>query len=175
MIHLERFTTEYVAVEDRICLLARGRGDEPTAQPVQRIWLTARLLRQLLPTLLEGLERPRPGRDARGQAIQQFAQQAARATQPVLPAVALPAAAEQAASWVACVVHMSRTPQMVHLTFKGPASEEALLALAPGLLRQWLNILHDQWSRAGWPGDVWPAWMKTGADAPAPAAGVPVH
>lgn len=175
MVRLDRFTTDYVATEDRICLLARDR-DETT---VQRIWLTARLLRRLVPALVEGIEHPAPDDVPRERAVQRFAQQAARAAQPRLPAVKVPAEPGGAlGEWVARIVHMSRTPQATTLTFKSADSEDAqsaVLVLSPQLQRQWLNILHDQWLRAGWPPDLWPAWMREGAAPPQRSPASPVH
>ena len=161
MIRLQRFTTEYVPEEDRICVL--GRATDGGAV-IQRIWLTARLLRRVVPILLERLEPPRQMETPRGAAIQRFAQQAARAEQPTLPRVTLPATPEASISWVAHAVRVRHTAESLTLTFKGPGEEEAQLVLVPKLHRQWLNILHDHWVRAGWPLDLWPAWMREGAD-----------
>lgn len=161
---LGRFTTRYVLAEDRICLMGRSRDDDAATHC---IWLTARLLRQLVPELLKGLAPEQGVHPLRRAAEQRFAQQAARAAQPPLPAVEAPSSSEAPAiEWVGTVVRLRRTPKTVELILARDAGEEAqavLLTLTPALQRQWLNVLHDQWRRADWPPDIWPTWMREGA------------
>ena len=85
---LQRVTTEYVAVEDRIRLSGEA-ADGATLV----LWLTQRLLNLLAPSLTSGLERPDSASDA---LLQGFAQQAAEASLSPQPAVQ---ATAPAASW----------------------------------------------------------------------------
>lgn len=176
---LVRFTTRYVASEDRLCLLGRSR-DEGEEAVTHCVWLTARLLRQLVPQLLKGLAPMQAADPVRQAAVQGFAQQAARAAQPAVPPVELPPATSSARSleWLATVVSLRRSPQGVELTLARDAGEDApavLLALRPALQRQWLNVLYDQWRRAEWPLDIWPAWMAGGGHPPQRTCSVAVH
>ena len=51
----------------------------------------------------------------------------------------------------------------------------ASFALQPQALRVWLGMLAEQFSRAGWPMEAWPAWLVPGAARPAEESGAVVH
>jgi len=48
------------------------------------------------------------------------------------------------------------------------------VTLAARPLRQWLDIVHDAYRKAGWPLAVWPGWLRDG-EAPADRSAVVVH
>ena len=148
---LTRITAEFVAQEDRIRLSGERAGAAPLA-----IWVTRRLLNRLLPVLLQWLEQGAGGMP-RTEVLQSFAQQAARAKHTPQPPVRV---APEGESWLVNSVDISSTPQAMRLTFKSADGREATLVLAPQPLRQWLNILHDVWTKAEWSGQVWPEWVK---------------
>ncbi|MBC7859879.1 MAG: hypothetical protein H7Z39_14125, partial [Burkholderiaceae bacterium] len=75
---LQRITTEYVGVEDRIRLSGRDDADDAGDGRTVVIWITQRLLQRLLPVLVEWLER-QDGATLRADIARSFAQQAARA------------------------------------------------------------------------------------------------
>ena len=64
---------------------------------------------------------------------------------------------------------VAQHPQALWLTFKGTRScDEGVvvlgtLTLEPQPLRQWLNILYDNYRRAGWPLQAWPDWVTESA------------
>lgn len=169
MIKLERITTEYIDVEDRIRLTGRVENAPPMV-----IWVTCRLLQRLLPPLLQWLERQGPGVDApraevrpgpvvdapRAEVLQSFAQHAARAA--AVPQAPVRATAESAA-WLARSVDLTQLDKSVRLTFRGAEGQEATLMLPTKVLRQWLGILHDGYAKAAWPMDVWPGWLRESA------------
>lgn len=66
MAELQRFTTEYVEIEDRI----RLAGETAPGHTVV-LWLTQRLLARLLPHLLQWLEQ-QTGATIRGDILQGF-------------------------------------------------------------------------------------------------------
>lgn len=169
---LQRITTEYIDVEDRI----RLAGESADAAPVVA-WLTRRLLQRVLPPLLGWLEKHgigpaaapvcaegagRLADAARADFLQSFAQQAARAELPLQAPV--PAAAGGAA-WLVLSVRIDQAEQRVGLTFCGADGQEADLLLTALPLRQWLNILFDACAKAEWDLDVWPGWLDEGARA----------
>lgn len=154
---LQRLTTEYVDVEDRI-RLAGEREDGTTAV----IWLSRRLLQRLLPMLFDWLEREAAD-GLRAEVLLGFAQQAAQAElTPQAPVAAPPGSS----AWLARSVDVARAADLVGLTFKGATPEEtATLTLAAKPLRQWLAIVYQAYGCAEWPIEVWPQWMRESAPA----------
>lgn len=156
MAELQRFTTEYIATEDRLRL-----SGEIGAQFTVVLWLTQRLLKRLIPPLCEWLERQSDGAAAdglRSHAMQSFAQQAAvAALQPQAPVQA----AAGPYGGLVDVVNLTRGDNGVVLTFQpqGPGAEGIALTLHTQPLRQWLNIVHAQYCQAEWPLDPWPEWL----------------
>lgn len=158
MAGLQRITTTYVDVEDRMRLAGQSAAGE-----VVTLWLTRRLLDRLLPHLLSWLERStplndvNPGMRAHAQgALQGFAQMAARAAlgneEPVDATAPL-------AEWRVGSVDVSQSGSGLMLRFRDDGEQQAELPMSVESLRQWLNILLDQYRAAGWPLQVWPVWM----------------
>lgn len=148
---LQRITTEYIDLEDRIKL----SGELDNAEPVV-IWLTQRLLQRLLLPLLRWLGRQ--GADTpSAEALQSFAQQAARAELATQVPVR---AGEGSAIWLALSVDIAQSEQSVSLTFRGVDGQGATLTLGSKPLRQWLSILHETCIKAEWELDVWPEWLR---------------
>jgi hypothetical protein len=168
MIHLQRITTEYVDTEDRMRL--SGEVEENVSIV---LWLTQRLLAQLITHLLGLIEKqsldmattdsanPAPASSL----MQGFAQQAAQAE--LAPEVPVQAA-DSAQSWLVLEVDFSLSPEgALVLVFKRDAGTAALqkdaakatLKVEAKQLRQWLGIVHAQWQQAGWPLTLWPTWM----------------
>ena len=154
MPELHRLTTEYIKIEDRI----RIAGETPSGEALV-LWLTNRLLSRLLPHLLGWLER-QTGNNSRSEILQSFAQQAAMAEFKPQSAVQ-----SQPQSQV-CLVHavdVTISEHNIKLTFKpaiAPTSSEPIILIFQALpLRQWLNILLEQWRKAEWPIAIWPEWL----------------
>ena len=169
MKRFERVTTEYIEAEDRFRMAGTLPGDG-----VVLAWFTQRLLQRLVPALVQWLNAQDGGQDGAGpkvdtmraEVMHGFAQQAARAQMTAQPPVL---AAAGHAAWLVCSVDVAQHPQAVWLTFKGTREGEdgvvvlGTLTLAPQPLRQWLNILYDNYCRAGWPLQAWPEWVAEGA------------
>jgi hypothetical protein len=51
----------------------------------------------------------------------------------------------------------------------------ASLQLQPRPLRQWLNIVFDQYHKAQWSTAVWPAWVAQARPAQTPARAAVLH
>ena len=161
---LQRVTTEYVVVEDRI----RISGEAADGATIV-LWLTQRLLNLLAPRLTSGLERPDSTSDG---LLQGFAQQAAEAS--LSPQQAVQATAP-AASWRVDAVDILSGPDGVALTFRSDEGQAARLSLPTEPLRQWLGILRRQYQAAGWTDRVWPDWMEDAVSPPARSAATPLH
>lgn len=156
---LQRVTTEYVPVEDRI----RISGETADGATIV-LWLTQRLLNLLVPRLTSGLERLDSASDA---LLQEFAQQAAEASLPPQPAVE---ATAPTASWRVDSVDILSGAEGAALTFRSEDGGAARLSMATEHLRQWLGILRRQYGAAGWPDRIWPDWMD---EASRPITGSP--
>ena len=156
---LQKFTTEYVATEDRIRLSGEIENNGALV-----IWLTQRLLQRLIPVLTEWLEKQSPGK-LPGEIVQSFAQQAARtALTPQEPVSSTTARA----SWLASSVDINRSAQAVRLTFRADDEQSAELPLNATHLRQWMGIVHDLHAAAGWPMNIWPEWIRPAAEPDLP-------
>lgn len=156
---LQRVTTEYVPVEDRI----RISGETADGATIV-LWLTQRLLNLLVPRLTGGLERLDSASDA---LLQEFAQQAAEASLPPQPAVE---ATAPVASWRVDSVDILSGAEGAALTFRSEDGGAARLSMATEHLRQWLGILRRQYGAAGWTDRIWPDWMD---EASRPITGSP--
>lgn len=180
MTTLQRITTEYVPLEDRIRL-----SGEDEREQTHILWLTQRLLSQVISHLLDLIEKqsPSPGKSGGGESqasslMQGFAQQAAEAELRQETPVQTAAAAE---GWLVQEVDIALSPEgALLLVFKREAgavdqqSEEgvARLSVEAMQLRQWLGIIHAQWQRAGWPLALWPSWMD---ETSATVSAKPLH
>ena len=170
MIHLQRITTQYVETQDRIRI--SGEAEENTSIV---LWLTQRLLSQLIAHLLGLIEKqslnvaaattdssnPTPASSLMHGFEQQLAQAELAAELPVQ-------ATEAAQSWLVLEVDISLSPEgTLVLVFKRDADNAApqdgagmaTLTVEAKQLRQWLGIVHAQWHKAGWPLTLWPTWM----------------
>ena len=171
---LQRFTTEYVVLEDRI----RLSGEFASGDTVV-LWFTQRLIKHLVPHLtawLEGQVAP-ACTHAAVQAthlavLQDFAQQTARAQ---LAPEAPVRAQSPMAIWRVDVVHIARREGVLVLTLQGEAAEQAALQFPTYALRQWLGIVYEQCLRGDWSTTAWPAWIEAGSSEGARSAGVVVH
>ena len=158
MAELQRITTEFVDTEDRIRLAGEDAGGEAVV-----LWLTQRLLNRLVEHLCAWLGQRVPvdtlhfAAAAQAEVIQSFAQQAALAAlEPQTPVQG-----KVHSTWLVHSVDIACGDQGMMLTFKAAeaGSPCATLTLHDQPLRQWLNILHDQYQNAQWPLTVWPEWM----------------
>ncbi len=148
---LQRITLRYDELEDRLRLSGEGPGGEVVA-----MWLTRRLLDRLLPVLFGWLERQDGGAAIDG-LLQEFAQQAARATlEPQAPVDA----AGQAPAWLVRAIDVTPGEATLRLAFRDEArAPVGAVDFEARPLRQWLAILQAQFTRAGWSTEAWPAWM----------------
>jgi len=166
MIELQRVTTEYSETEDRL-RLAGEAGAEAGSTVV--LWLTQRLLNRLVPHLCQWLEQ-QSGHVPLAEVRQEFAQQLARAElEPQAPVQAATPTREA----LLHSVDLRSTNAAMGLVFKDAAGNSvASLRLEAKPLRQWLNIVYDQYRKAQWPTTVWPAWVAEATPTPMPARAV---
>jgi hypothetical protein len=149
-VNLQRITTEYVDLEDRLRLV----GEVNCGQPVV-LWLSQRMVRVLMPPFFKWLEQSM-GHNAHAELMQSFAQQAAQAALQPQPSVL---AAADAHAWLVQSVDISQSQQAIALRFRDGGENAASLTLEPMPMRQWLGIVHTLCNRAGWQLGVWPDWL----------------
>jgi hypothetical protein len=165
VIKLQRLTTEYIVIEDRIRISGETRDSGPVV-----MWLTNRLAMRVVPQLLRWLEdqaAPTAGSssDSPGlkRELQSFAQAAAvarlRQQKPVVAEARTP-------SWVVKAIDITVTRGGLSMTFRGEQDQSASLRFDAMGLRQWLSILHRAWSKAQWPSLVWPDWIERDESPP---------
>ena len=162
VIKLQRLTTEYIVVEDRM----RISGEPRDAGPVV-MWLTNRLAMRVIPQLLRcfknqaaptiGSSSAPPDSTVVRRELQSFAQAAAVAglkqQKPVTAQAGI-------ASWVVKAIDITATQGRLSMTFRGEPDQAASVHFDAIGLRQWLSIVHRGWSTAQWPTLVWPDWIK---------------
>lgn len=160
---LQRVTTEYVVLEDRIKMTGELSPDDTMV-----LWLNQRLLLRLLPHLFLWLEK-QGGDGIPSEILQSFAQEAATADLNDEPAVH---STQGAQTWLVSAIDITPDADNLLLRFKGTETQETTLPFSAQQLRQWLSILHKLWNLAEWPLDVWPQWLRSAAkdDAESSAA-----
>ncbi len=154
---IQRVTTRYSEIEDRICLQA-----ELSDQTVVEFWLTRRFLDRLLPALIKQLDQSQEA-DAHYQMLQVFNQQAAISSMKTSEPVASPS---QVISYLISTVDIQANQQQIRLIFK-VEDKQFILNFDNTELRQWLWIVHNTFIAATWHTEVWPAWFKGEISSPA--------
>lgn len=152
MLALERFTTEYDPVEDRIRVVGIGAGAEQVT-----LWLNQRLVRLLLPSLSKWVA-SRIGIEQGGALpeVQEFHQAAAIVSHnadepPVIPA---------GTGILVVSVDFTELDVFLRLAFKDRNTNPlAMINFSELALRQWLEIVRRVHEAAGWPTDKFPDWL----------------
>ncbi|KFE57147.1 hypothetical protein [Pseudomonas syringae] len=171
-LELKRITTEMHDLEDRMQLTGELTSGEPVV-----LWMTQRLVKRLVPHLLTWLQPAAPtGKSAvvadyHTAAVQSFAQQAALAQLPEQSAVQ---ATPQHSAWLIETIDVTRTEEIIALTFKS-GEQQATLLMAPQPLRQWLAILHDQCVKGEWALEIWPEWILDSIPTGGPKLNATMH
>jgi hypothetical protein len=131
-------------------------GVDAKEQPIA-MWFTQRLLLGLLPLLLKWLEKQVQASEPQGaEIVQSFAQEAALAALKPQPPVIT-----GSPEWLVSAIDVKRSNTRATLTFRGESDQSVSISFTAKELRQWLSILQRAWGKAGWPKEVWPAWMKS--------------
>jgi hypothetical protein len=156
---LQRLTTQYIDIEDRVRL-----SGEDVHGAVQVLWLTQRLLDRLVPALCKQLT---PDRGMHEELLSSFRQQAATAQ---LAAQEPVRAAEDSTACLITRVDLAGTEAGLQLAFHTRDKEAAHIIMPELAQRQWLAILREQSRVAGWRESAWPEWTD-----PAPATPASTH
>ena len=171
---LQKLTTYYHKHQDRLCIDGQNAEGE-----IIRLWLTYRLLRQLIPALLN-LVTPAADTNEKSATLAEWALTNARAKQKPAKAVTPPPTSAAPGvgttsppSWLISAIALKKSPKRAVMVFRISANKAvATIAFTPEHLRQWLSIVFRLWNSAGWPTNEWPNWVKDTAKSAAPEGAV---
>jgi hypothetical protein len=166
MSQIQKFSLVYDVTEDRLAWDSEDADGATT-----RLWMTQRLCSGLVGALLPLLQQaptvwPVP---VRHQAtVQSWAQAAAMADFGKTPGVRPNPQTEMG---LVKAVHIRPSADHLDLVFEfGPGRTRAV-GVSPAAVRQMLSVMHGLYVAAGWPLDIWPAWI-TGQQGPPPSDAV---
>ncbi len=166
MAEIRKVSLLYAAAEDRLAL-----DMEDVEGGGTRLWLTQRLCRGLVtaivPMLQQSVSLRLPGQPP--ETAQSWEQAAAMADFGQTPGVRT---TPDAASGLVETLRISPPGDQMTLTFEFGTGQSRAVTLTVAALRQTLAVMHRLHVEAGWPLDVWPAWI---ADPAAHAAAGPVN
>lgn len=151
MVNLQRMTVQYVMSEDRIRLTG-----EDDAGKTWVLWMSQRILNRLIPHLCQFLEAKQKD-TLQSSLVQAFAQQKARTN---LQQVASVKANADSKAMLVQSVDVKTLASGIELGFKDKDGLIfARLQLRQQVLRNWLNIVYDQYLRGEWTTGIWPLWI----------------
>jgi hypothetical protein len=168
----QRYTTEYIELEDRLRVSAISAEGG-----VVVVWVTRRLSDRLIAQLCRLFDQP--GESMRANTIhdvqQSFAQMAAMSNhaqqvqQQAVVAVK-PKEQESAQAWLILEIDIKWTDALVTLICKGSTPQQTLtLNMNTTQLRQWMGIMLGQYARAQWPTGAFPDWFLDAAQSRQPS------
>ena len=168
---LHKFTTRYCQYQDRLCIDGQAASGD-----ILSLWLTHRLMRNLLPELIK-LITPVTEGASHSDTLAQWELAHAQANQKVDTPVEVPSHTETespSTNSLISSVNMSSTAQQVLMTFSTTQSQVATIEFSPDHIRQWVSILYRTWRSTGWTTEVFPTWMQE-TESPALSANIVMH
>ena len=164
---LTKITTQFQAVEDRLCLCGLDQHGQ-----THMIWLTRRFANEMVKLLFRSIDDPAAAAAPLASSIAKTTRQLdAKARLIPTPEVTLP---DPATSWLAVTLQLQTRPGQVRLVFSSQDDRKAQVDIGLVHLHQWLSIIYANYLRAGWLGDFWPDWFAD-AELPAPPPTASVH
>ena len=169
MHYLERVTTEYVEMEDRLRLTASLRSGKTIS-----FWFTQRLLIQLLLACTDWLENQSPDiakKIATSQSKDSALSLAQESAKSELHAETSVVASPNSPNLLVKELDINFRTEGIELVIKAK-NERFSLILDTKQLRQWLSIIYMLWQNAKWPNSHWPDWMTLNDASPSLASSV---
>jgi hypothetical protein len=154
LFRIQTFTGRYDPVEDRLRLDAVN-----AAGGKQSIFLTRRLVDRVIPVLVSHLEGKTPeGVPADlAQGMSQSRARQARKTGEATPAVAADA---ETPTWLCRTIHFQKADYGLNVIFTDDTQVDAVMPMVEANLRAVLDILLELYTKANWPTEPFPEWMK---------------
>lgn len=150
---VQTFTARYDPIEDRICLNAVDASGVK-----QAIYLTRRLMDQIIPLVAKHLEEKTP-KGVPSDVVQSMTQERIRQARQAEPPAEPVQADLKTPRWLCTTIYMSRKPAGLAVTMTGDASCKAQIPLADPHLRTVLDIFRNSYAKAGWDLSVFPEWL----------------
>ena len=154
LFRIQTFTGRYDPLEDRL------RLDAVDAQGgKQAIFLTRRLMDRVIPVLVSHLEGKTPeGVPADlAQGMSQSRARQARQTGEATPAIA---ADPETPSWLCRTMHFQKADHGLNVIFTDDTQTNAVMPMVEANMRAVLDIFLDLYTKAGWPTEPFPEWIK---------------
>ena len=154
LFQIQTFTARYDPAEDRLRLDAVDANGQK-----QALWLTRRLADRVIPVLVSHLE----GKTPEGippdlaQGMSQSRARQARQTADTMPAVV---AESGTPTWLCRTIHVQKAQQGLKVIFTDDARINAVMPMVEAKLRAVLDIFLELYTKAGWPSEPFPEWMK---------------
>lgn len=158
---LTKITTNYIETEDRFRIIGSASESNDLC-----FWISQRLLLRLLPPILkwtdenqlkniqsDGASKSSINEFALQEARQRFAHESRPKDAPNSPTELL------STSLLLQEVDLKFFAQNIQLCLKHNGKNIASLSLTKLEARQWILIVHAQWTRSGWPMSLWPDWL----------------
>ena len=150
---VQTFTARYDPIEDRICLNA---VDASGAK--QAIYLTRRLMDQIIPVVAKHLEEKTP-KGVPADVVQSMTQERVRQARKAEPPAEPVRADLETPRSLCTTVQMTKQPSGLAVTLTGEAACKAQIPLADPHLRTVLDIFRNSYAKAGWDLRVFPEWL----------------
>jgi len=154
LFQIQTFTAHYDPAEDRLRLDAVDANGQK-----QALWLTRRLADRVIPVLVSHLE----GKTPEGippdlaQGMSQSRARQARQTADTMPAVV---AESGTPPWLCRTIHVQKAQQGLNVIFTDDVSVSAVMPMVEANLRAVLDIFLELYTKANWPTEPFPEWMK---------------
>lgn len=152
---VQTFTARYDPIEDRICL---NTVDVKGAK--QAIYLTRRLMDQIIPVVAKHLEDKTP-KGVPADIVQSMTQERVRQARKAEPPAEPVQTDLKTPRWLCTTVQMQKQPAGLAVTLTGDAACKAQIPLADPNLRTVLDIFRNTYAKAGWDLRVFPDWLGT--------------
>lgn len=150
---VQTFTARYDSIEDRICLNAVDASGGK-----QAIYLTRRLMDQIIPVVAKHLEGKTP-KGVPADVVQSMTQERVRQARKAEPPAQPVQADLETPRWLCTTIQMSKQPAGLAMTLTGDAACKAQIPLADPNLRTVLDIFRNTYAKAGWDMRAFPDWL----------------
>lgn len=146
-----RITCGYDIAEDRLRIAVLDSQGMSLG-----LWLTRRLANRLISALLGLLN----DGGADSNILQAWQQEVAVAAREAAEPVQVGSDQE---FFLITAIDLNKTPDTFRIVFRWQETVGAAISFAPTELRQWLDVLHEQFRQGEWSDPLWPDWITAKA------------
>lgn len=151
---VQSFTARFDPIEDRICLNVVDAAGQK-----QAVYLTRRLMDQIIPVVVKHLEEKTP-KGIPADVVQSMTQERVRQVR-MAEAPAEPVQADiETPRWLCTTVRMRKAPKGLAMTLSAEATAPVQIGFDERHLRTALDIFRNSYAKAGWDLRVFPDWQE---------------